>query len=387
MHRSKGFSLVELMVAITLALVITAAVISVFVGSRTAYQSTSGEAAVTDGGRTALDLIGQDLRNAGYIACSETIWPYWSGNPSDSRISVDQLNNAQGTLAYDFRFGLGGYEANGTAPGDALALPATPVVDTTAADWVPALDPTFTTGGANAPTQVNGSDVLVIRSSLQATPAYTSARIMPQAAPNTITVNAVAGLQSGQIAAISDCTKAVVFQISAPPAGPPGGVVVTLGPTGADLPGNVVSANIPLPFEVGAVVMPLTTTVYYIGKGADGDSALKRLSLNAPNAPVPGQLTDQEVVPDVENMQVLYGVANAGTWVPAQYVTADQVADFRSVVSVKVALLVASPPGAGTGPPVAQGPFTLLNTTVTAAADNRQRRVFEFTVGIRNQMP
>lgn len=384
MRRAAGFSLVELMVAITLGLIVTAGAIAIFVGSRNAYQSTAGVAAVTDSGRTAFDVLQQDVRNAGFIACTATIYNWLTLDATDSRVRVDQLTGATGSLAYDFRFGIGGYEATGTAPGDTVMVPAAPVVDESVGDWTPALDATFTNGTITpAPTQVQGSDVLVVRESLPKTPAYLVANV-PQGA-TTMTVNAIAGLAAGQIAAVSDCANAVVFQIGGAPAGGPGNVNVALSTSGADVPGNIAGANIVVPYESGSLVMPLTTNVYYIGKGSDGDYALKRLALNAPNAASPGLFTDEEVVPDVENMQVLYGVRTAASTSPTQYLTADAVPDFRQVVSVEIALLAASPPGSGSGPPVAQQ-YTLLGTTVQLANDNRQRKVFQFTVAIRNQM-
>ena len=53
----------------------------------------------------------------------------------------------------------------------------------------------------------------------------------------------------------------------------------------------------------------------------------------------------EELVPDIENMQVLYGIAPSGVAAASAYVTADQVDAADNVVSVQVALLVASPPG------------------------------------------
>jgi type IV pilus assembly protein PilW len=385
-RRAGGFSLVELMVAILLALIVTAGAIAVFVGSRNAYQSTSGVAAVTDGGRIAVDLIQQDVRNAGYIACTETIYPWLTMTPADSRITIDELNGAAGSLAYDFRYGISGYEATGTAPNSTVVIPAAPVIDGTNADWTPALDATFTDGSiAPAPTQTFGSDVLVVRESLPVAPAYLAVGVPAPGGATTLTVSAVAGLAAGQIAAVSDCGHAVVFQIGGAPAGGAGLVSVALA-NGAGVPGNVAGGNIVRPFDPGSLVMPVTTNVYYIGKGSDGDYALKRIALNAPNAASPGQFTDEEVVPDVENMQVLYGVATPTSFSPPeQYVTADKVPDFRQVVSVEIALLAASPPGSGMGQAVAQS-YNLLGTTVKLAADNRQRRVFQFTVAVRNQI-
>jgi hypothetical protein len=66
-------------------------------------------------------------------------------------------------------------------------------------------------------------------------------------------------------------------------------------------------------------------------------------------------------------------------------VTADQVADFSSVVSLQIAVLVASPPASVPAPATAPT-FDLLGTTVTAPKDTRMRRVFEKTIGLRDAL-
>ena len=73
MKRQFGFSLVELMVAITLGLLLTGAVISVFIGSRAAYQSTAGVGDMADSGRFTLNVIGESVRSAGNIACNSAM--------------------------------------------------------------------------------------------------------------------------------------------------------------------------------------------------------------------------------------------------------------------------------------------------------------------------
>jgi type IV pilus assembly protein PilW len=380
-HNARGFSLVELMVAITIGLILSAAAVSVFVGSRHAYEATSGTAAVTEGGRYALNFIEESARAAGFVAC----------NHATINSSISNLNVAS-NLAYDFRFGVSGFEAVGTAPGAALTLPAVPPTGVTSgaanSNWSADLDgnaPTtgdFTgqtalaAGTANG-NQVTGSDVLVLRSSLpQAMPVYLTANTN---GAGTLNVNSLgvapALLQAGQIAAVSDCTKSVAFQITGLSA-----TTVTFGAGGA--PGNA-TTTLTLPFVAGSMVAPLTTSVYYIGRGSDGDAALRRLNLNgATNGP--GVFSDEELVPDIENMQVLYGVATGGGLVPTQYVTANQVTDFGTVVSIKVAVLAASQ--ANTGMTFPQAAFNLLGTLVTAPADSRKRKVFQVTIGLRNAL-
>jgi type IV pilus assembly protein PilW len=110
--------------------------------------------------------------------------------------------------------------------------------------------------------------------------------------------------------------------------------------------------------------------------GSDGDSSLWRLEqVNGPGFAAP-----EELVPDVENLQVLYGIDPAGTLTAAAYVTADQVGAVN-VVGVQVALLVASPPG---GKPLPATIYNLLGTLVTAPADNRSRQVFYATINVRD---
>ena len=71
-----------------------------------------------------------------------------------------------------------------------------------------------------------------------------------------------------------------------------------------------------------------------------------------------GAFTATELVPDIEAMQILYGLDTNNTQTVSEYVTADQVADFNTVMSVKIALLAASAPGLG--PPHGAKTYNLL---------------------------
>ena len=365
MKGEQGFSLVELMVAVALSLVLSGAVISVFVGSHTAYQSTSGMGSLADSGRFALDTIQESARGAGFMEC----------NHATSTTSQTILNSLASALAYDFRFGVGGYEATGTGPGNSLTLATSPVADASLADWAPALDGSF-----NPATnmQVKGSDVVALRSSVaRGAPAYTNADI-PNGASSFVVANA-STLQAGKLAVISDCTKSIAFQIGAVTGGGPATINLT-GATGA--PGNSLVA-LPFGFSKGALVSPLTTVVYYIGVGANGNSALKRLELVDGTVNGAQIFTDEEISPDIENMQVLYGIDTNGTHVASAYVTANQVADWNTIVALRVAVLSASPPGSMPRPAAAPT-FNLLGTVVTAPVDTRLRKVFDITITLRN---
>ena len=101
-RRARGFSIVELMVAITLALIVTAAVMAAFLGSRSSFMNTSGTAAVSDNGRFALDFLQTAVRSAGYMAC----------NTTQRQLTLLHGGRARSTTTIGQP--LGGYEANNT---------------------------------------------------------------------------------------------------------------------------------------------------------------------------------------------------------------------------------------------------------------------------------
>lgn len=361
MIRVRGFSLVELMVAITLALIVTTGVISVFIGSRSAYNATSGTAQLTDGGRFALNFISTSVRGAGNMAC--TTAPLVQGI----------LGAGATPLTTSWTQALGGFEAvGGGTPYTIAAAPVTP--DSSNADWAGGLD------GALTNLVIQHNDVLVVRSTLaNAVPAYVQT-IVDAASSFTVfrPASVPPSLATGQIAVISDCSKGVIFQISS--AGLGVNPTITHNAGGGSSPGNTVSAFPPsLSFPAGSQVTPVDTLAYYIGRGADGDGALFVYSSNAT-----GSWQSTELVPDIEAMQVLYGVDTNNSQTVSNYVTANQVVDFNTVMSVKVALLAASAPGVGRA--VRAATYNLLGTTVTPPADTRSRQVFEATIAVRNSL-
>ena len=60
-----GFSLVELMIAITLGLVVLLAVGSIYVGSQQTYRVQEDNARIQEAGRYALEVLGRSIRQAG----------------------------------------------------------------------------------------------------------------------------------------------------------------------------------------------------------------------------------------------------------------------------------------------------------------------------------
>jgi type IV pilus assembly protein PilW len=343
MKPNRGFSLVELMVAMTLSLVVIGALLGMFQGTRTANRATTGISGLTDGGRFAIDFISASARNAGFYACNNVAR------------QTTILNAGATPMPFTFTQAVGGFEAANTGPTGSLTLATPPLTgDGSAADWTGGLDAALVALPAVG-LPIKGSDALVIHSGRPgALPVYVT-NIADGA--NNFNVNTLGtpAMQAGQIAAISDCAKTVTFEITGVGAG---NIVHNVG--GAS-PGNAASA-LPISFAAGAQVMPITTAVYYIGRGTDGDGALFRYD---------------------NYLQVLYGYDSTNTQIVSQYLTADVVPNWSQVMSVKIAVLAASPANA-TAPPAAARTYNLLGTTVTAPIDSRLRQVFDATVTLRN---
>ncbi len=70
-HRNRtfqpaGVSLVELLVAVAIGLFLLAGIVHIFASTKASYRVQSGAAALQESGRTALDFLGQSIRQAGH---------------------------------------------------------------------------------------------------------------------------------------------------------------------------------------------------------------------------------------------------------------------------------------------------------------------------------
>ncbi len=64
--RQKGFSLIELMIAMTLGLLLMTGVVQIFLSSKQAYSTVSGSSETLDNGRLALHFVSSSIGKAGY---------------------------------------------------------------------------------------------------------------------------------------------------------------------------------------------------------------------------------------------------------------------------------------------------------------------------------
>src|SRR5690606_35110770 len=99
----RGFTVVEVLVAVAISLLLLAGVMALFANSRLSYESNDRLARIQENGRFALALITRDLRAAGYWGCAKR---------TASKPLTSVLNNPT-TLLHNFAVPVQGFNASG----------------------------------------------------------------------------------------------------------------------------------------------------------------------------------------------------------------------------------------------------------------------------------
>lgn len=357
MLKQRGLSLIELMIAITLGLILLTGVMQVFLSSKNVFSSQQALSRVQETGRMAVEFLSRDIRMAGFMGCASR---------SESTKVLNTLNDAN-TVTYDFNEGLKGYS-------QADFLKATSKVTKTIETDTDVIVVRFASSNGVYLTKNNDAGTLFVNDT-----GANTGKCTDDKAP-------ISGLCSGDIVVATDCEKAVVFQATNVKAGSgtaddkvnvvhaasslePGNGITSWG-------GNSDKQNT---FNTGAQLLTATSTVYFIADG-NGDPVRPSLYQNING-------TTLELLEGVEDMHITYGVDTEvdQDFIPNDYELAEDVTDWKRVVSVRIELLVASIEDRVTQdhqvytfPTDAEDP--------TTADDFRLRQIFSTTIAIRNRL-
>ena len=380
-HRqNKGFTLVELMIALTIGLIIMAAVSQIFVTSRLAYTYSNGLARIQEAGRFAMDAIGHDLRLAGYGGCN-------------SNLATNKINNivdpVDDTVSFDST-GLEGfvYSGNGT--------------NNTLADWTPALPADYFADGEVQP----NTDVLILH---YASPVSAALRNTPKAiaANAQFLPTADFDVQVGDILMLADCSSVDIFRATSVS----GGATRTVTHASSGNTGNFLSKI----YGADAELLKLVTAAYFVSRpdyDLDGaPDAGAPLSLQRKEL-VAGVLQTQVLLENVEAIRYLYGRDTDGDGVVNLYETGDDVstaiavgasgcpgpdpcADWAGVVSIRIGMAIGTP--ANVDQDADAKTYNLLGDSTNnfdnygptatngyGTNNKRRRRVFTATIAKRN---
>lgn len=354
-----GFSLVELMVSMVVALVIMAGALRVFVGMRESFRLEDSLSRMQENSRYAAEAIAIDARQAGFTGCITTV-----------NNLLDTTGSGYEPALYDVTRPMTGFEFTGTGIGDAYTASGLSPIGVPRSNWA---DDTGTQLPAilqNA--VVPGTDVLVVKHAAQRLAATTSGNTPQTAAALNLT--GASGIDQNTIVLVSDCVGADLFQNRA------ADNASTLTRPASGNPGNVAPSNdFSHPYPPGAEIYTFSAVAYYVGQGASGEPSLFRRRFPEGGA---GQV--EELVEGVESFQVLFGEDTDTDRVADIYLEADNVNDWARIVSLKVGFLMRTPADARTEVDAAN--YVLLGTTVDPTDQRRVRRVLTWTVALRNRV-
>lgn len=350
----QGFTLVELLVALFLGLFLTGAVIQSFLSTRATYETTQDINRVQENSRFSYHFLSRDLRETTSVGCLRNI--------RDMTPVVNEFNN--------LRVKVGGWDYDGTSPGDADDLSGTYAVDTNRGQW----SGLNSAVGTDLPGNINsigGSDSLLIKKISHitgVTVATTTSGVAPNIGRSSVSINGYVP-QVGEELIVGDCFTADKF------------VVNTVSTTGST--SEVTATGTQLfrqNWSDSSLVHSVSYVNYYIGlrMGADVPS-LFRLS-SAPGAQA------EELVDGVESLQILYGLDGDGDNFASQYVSARDVGDWTDVVNTRIGLLYVVPDGVSGPATTAVTPYQLADsiTLNASAGDNDLRYVSNLTIRTRN---
>jgi type IV pilus assembly protein PilW len=326
---ARGFTLIELMIAMLLGLIVVGGVISVMVANKRSYRTNEGLAQVQESARTAFELMARDIRQAG-------------GNGCDNNNRTANVLIAGG-LWWQNWFGIRGIESADIDPAVAFG--------TTIGTRVAGTDSIHVQGieGAGLPVDLHN------------------------AAANTIRVNAaLTTFGVDDIMLVCDMDHAAIFQAT----GYDGGTRTITHADGGTAPGNCASGlgfpticggvgNI-YTFPVNAQVSRMTAVDWYIGNNNrpdEGGRSLFRRRLDSGGLEV-----EEEVVAGVTNLNIRYGTNGSNV-----IQDAGAVGDWADVNSVFIELTADS-----------------ADTNVTtdmAVNTGRIRRTFTYLITLRNRVP
>jgi len=327
--RHRGYSMLELLVAMTIGILVLSSAVSMQVSNRDGFKSTTAQLHMKTNAKLATEFIGRSLRGVGAIGC-RTGEGFVGGDDenADKSAYIIALNDTTLPRA-NFNPGheLLGYQASG-------------------AGWVPTPDASLNLTNIQA-----GSDALTLRGTIGE--AYVLAPRTDGDAAYFLDIPSGTNvlLRENDFAVAATCSAAEVIHVTSTDTQIDAGTVGRASGAGADDNniGTYDSEN-SIEADVFGELMRIATVTYYVGENAVGIPTLYR-NIDGVSSPL---------IEGVERMKLDYGVEddeNGARNVAARYLSASQIQATCSnpmsvpvskdclwpdVVSVRVSLIMRS---------------------------------------------
>ncbi|NRB38250.1 MAG: PilW family protein [Pseudomonadales bacterium] len=348
---SLGYTLIELMIAITLSTFLMAGVITIFVDSKQTDNVAEALARIQETGRTALDILTKDTRMAGYQGCAD---------PETLEMNIIANN----------------------PPTNSFLTTAVRGWEVTSTTWAAGTEISGTEVESSARI---GSDVIAIQRGVSGDTELVGNMAADNA--NIQVNNNNMGFAKNDIVIISDCESADMFRISSNPD----------SNTWAHA-NNVNSSNrLSQLYDDEANIFSFKSIIYFVAdtgrKNAAGD-AINALyqARDFLNDSATTSFEIQELLEGVDSLQLLYGELLATG--NMAFKTANNVTDMQRVTAVKLGILVSSTTLSRSSND--SNTYNLPGQSIAAQAtpangrehkeDRRLRRDFTTTIAIRNRL-
>ena len=362
-QKQKGFSLIEIMIALVIGMVLMGGAINIFISNNAVYKLVTELSRVQETGRFLIDFMSKEIRMAGYNGCASRgdVEPnVIANNPPPLTISNDNA-----VLGYD-----------GTAAGNAIT------------DWAPAIPadisiPMYDIDGVAAKDLVVNTDVINIMRVDQCGAFLTGNWVVTSATLQVSAPNSCGFAQNSAVI-VTNCATADVFQIVNNPGN--NGPTVTLTHSTAVNTGNFLGSTYGP--QDAHISVPRSNS-FFIALNDAGENALYLAewgSTDNDNTVNIGDFSVYELADGVQDMQILYGEdtgGGGGNQYTDVYVNASAVADWTNIRSVRINLLLQSADNITTEPRA----FTFNGANANTGNDNRLRVAFSTTIVLRNRLP
>lgn len=339
----RGFTIVELMVALAIAMLIVAAMSILYLANQKTARVDDSLSRRQESLRFAIDAISYDLRMAGHYGCSFATIP------------VSHVSSTDENLVYSNS--IRGY-TSGSVPTGVSASEL------------------FVTN-AGAPQDHPYSDVVRVQF---ASSAYWPVNTAMSTKTDALVVDGHSSdFSAGNIMVVADCERGDMFVASVVTGS---GATVTIGHAAG---GGNAGASFSKVYDTSAEVMRFVNRVYYVGKINDRPVLMRR-TLSA--APLAGTSLDTEEVADgIAEMQILYGEDTDADETPNIYRKANNVVNWNNVVSAQVCLLYESAEDLAEKTATGYQSYTNCSGSKVVATDRRLRQSVYFAVTLRNRVP
>lgn len=374
----EGLTLVEVLVALVIALILGAGVYQIFSGTQRTFAVNTALGHLQDEGRFAMSILRSEIRGSGYMGCQ-----------SDNFVTLLAVDIAENPVL-NFRQAIYGLEAKDdgwirSGGGGSGGIPVDPTAEG------------LQEFNLTDPVPLKGSDILVVRGVRSSMPER---RLKDD--DNYLTMQDILNLDSdypvslapggGDVLVASSCKDSVLFESNAYQSSSPS-ISVVDRPGTAATPGNS-SNEFGAGFDKSGTVLVPQTQIFYVGEQEDGEPGLFRKIIGSGTHADGGFHYDTKselVASGVERFLVRYyaeGTDQHGNAFRNLYVPASEILGWHAVRSLRIGLLVRSGEIADNLTPPDSGEYYVSgdeDVDFEAPGDRRLRMVFSGTVTLRNR--